>query len=178
MIGCGPHPAVTIAFFLSYIMMSSFILINIFVAIIVDSVSAHYKVQRDHLLWGGTLDCIFGCDAVNTRLALARSAVGLSSRVMQSLPSPGNIILVTGMGAGKDSFATEGGTVQVGSRCPRGCSHIKKHRKLRCPLFQLWVVDSTYVGGWSRSRTNTHAPTKATGDVSGFLFLLTALTKN
>lgn len=47
MIGCGPHPAVTVAFFLSYIMMSSFILINIFVAIIVDSVSAHYKVRRD-----------------------------------------------------------------------------------------------------------------------------------
>lgn len=44
MIGCGPHPAVTITFFLSYIMLSSFILINIFVAIIVDSVAAHYKV--------------------------------------------------------------------------------------------------------------------------------------
>ncbi len=44
MIGCGPHPAITIAFFLSYIMLSSFILINIFVAIIVDSVAAHYKV--------------------------------------------------------------------------------------------------------------------------------------
>lgn len=49
MIGCGPHPAVTIAFFLSYLMMSSFILINIFVAIIVDSVSAHYKVLTARL---------------------------------------------------------------------------------------------------------------------------------
>eukprot|EP00752_Nemacystus_decipiens_P007036 g6311.t1 len=46
MIGCGPHPAVTIAFFLSYIMVSSFILVNIFVAIIVDSVSAHYKARE------------------------------------------------------------------------------------------------------------------------------------
>lgn len=50
MIGCGPHRAFTIAFFLSYIMLSSFILINIFVAIIVDSVAAHYKVLATRYL--------------------------------------------------------------------------------------------------------------------------------
>lgn len=46
MIGCGPNPAVTVTFFLSYIMLSTFMLINIFVAMIVDSVSAHYEVGR------------------------------------------------------------------------------------------------------------------------------------
>lgn len=57
MIGCGPHPAVTIAFFLSYVMMSSFILINIFVAILVDSVSTHFKVRLSSPV-------VFICDGV------------------------------------------------------------------------------------------------------------------
>lgn len=48
---------VTVAFFLSYIMLSSFILVNIFVAIIVDSVSAHYKVTSSTAI-------TFRCDAL------------------------------------------------------------------------------------------------------------------
>lgn len=47
--------------------------------------------------------------------------MSLSARAMRSLPSPDNVVLVMGLGAGKNTvYAAEGGTVQLGkSRPPR-----------------------------------------------------------